>query len=152
MSLKKQIRDSIGPFAAPDVIHNAPGLPKTRSGKRHLFCSVPSSLSVPSFFSFPFFLFPCFQSPPSPALSTPPPSPALLPYGLFILFAIGVLMFFCFFAVRGVDVWVWHRKNYAPNSSKNCVTRGEPARGHFHSGRTFNCAGVLRLLHSLTYI
>lgn len=32
-SLIKQIRDSIGPFAAPDVIHNSPGLPKTRSGK-----------------------------------------------------------------------------------------------------------------------
>jgi len=35
--LKKQlitaVRETIGPFAAPDVIHWAPGLPKTRSGK-----------------------------------------------------------------------------------------------------------------------
>ena len=28
-----QVREIIGPFAAPDVIHWAPGLPKTRSGK-----------------------------------------------------------------------------------------------------------------------
>ena len=28
-----QVRTEIGPFAAPDVIHWAPGLPKTRSGK-----------------------------------------------------------------------------------------------------------------------
>ena len=27
------IRSVIGPFASPDVIHWAPGLPKTRSGK-----------------------------------------------------------------------------------------------------------------------
>lgn len=36
-SLKKElvatVREQIGPFAAPDVIHWAPGLPKTRSGK-----------------------------------------------------------------------------------------------------------------------
>ena len=31
--LKKQVRSVIGPIAAPDVIHWAPGLPKTRSGK-----------------------------------------------------------------------------------------------------------------------
>ena len=31
--LKKQVRTVIGPIAAPDVIHWAPGLPKTRSGK-----------------------------------------------------------------------------------------------------------------------
>ncbi|XP_030837847.1 acetyl-coenzyme A synthetase, cytoplasmic-like [Strongylocentrotus purpuratus] len=33
LELKKQVRSKIGPFAAPEVIHNAPGLPKTRSGK-----------------------------------------------------------------------------------------------------------------------
>ena len=27
------VREKVGKFAAPDVIHNAPGLPKTRSGK-----------------------------------------------------------------------------------------------------------------------
>lgn len=27
------MRESIGPFAMPDVIQHAPGLPKTRSGK-----------------------------------------------------------------------------------------------------------------------
>lgn len=27
------VREKIGPFAQPDVIHHAPGLPKTRSGK-----------------------------------------------------------------------------------------------------------------------
>ena len=32
-SLKEQVRHSIGSFAAPDVIHVAEGLPKTRSGK-----------------------------------------------------------------------------------------------------------------------
>ena len=32
-SLKKKVRDKIGPFAQPDVIQHAPGLPKTRSGK-----------------------------------------------------------------------------------------------------------------------
>lgn len=31
--LKKMVRERIGPFAMPDVIQNAPGLPKTRSGK-----------------------------------------------------------------------------------------------------------------------
>ncbi|XP_053593848.1 acetyl-coenzyme A synthetase isoform X2 [Microplitis demolitor] len=31
--LKKKIRERIGPFAQPDVIQHAPGLPKTRSGK-----------------------------------------------------------------------------------------------------------------------
>jgi acetyl-CoA synthetase len=31
--LKKQVRTVIGPIATPDVIHWAPGLPKTRSGK-----------------------------------------------------------------------------------------------------------------------
>ena len=32
-ALVKQVREQIGPFAAPDVIHWAPHLPKTRSGK-----------------------------------------------------------------------------------------------------------------------
>ncbi|KAG5594712.1 hypothetical protein H5410_035944 [Solanum commersonii] len=32
-SLIKVVRDKIGGFAAPDKIHWAPGLPKTRSGK-----------------------------------------------------------------------------------------------------------------------
>ncbi|GLH70812.1 acetyl-coenzyme A synthetase 2 [Geothrix rubra] len=32
-ALKEQVRQSIGAFAAPDVIHIASGLPKTRSGK-----------------------------------------------------------------------------------------------------------------------
>lgn len=27
------VRERIGPFAQPDIIHHAPGLPKTRSGK-----------------------------------------------------------------------------------------------------------------------
>lgn len=31
--LKVLVRERIGAFAAPDVIQNAPGLPKTRSGK-----------------------------------------------------------------------------------------------------------------------
>ena len=31
--LKKQVRTVIGPIAAPDVVHWAPGLPKTRAGK-----------------------------------------------------------------------------------------------------------------------
>jgi acetyl-CoA synthetase len=31
--LIRQVRHDIGPFAAPDVIQWAPGLPKTRSGK-----------------------------------------------------------------------------------------------------------------------
>jgi acetyl-CoA synthetase len=32
-ALKKGVRSEIGAFAAPDVIHWASGLPKTRSGK-----------------------------------------------------------------------------------------------------------------------
>ena len=32
-SLKEQVRHVIGAFAAPDVVHVVPGLPKTRSGK-----------------------------------------------------------------------------------------------------------------------
>ncbi len=32
-ALKKQVRTIIGPIATPDVVHWAPGLPKTRSGK-----------------------------------------------------------------------------------------------------------------------
>ena len=32
-ALVKHVRSEIGPIAAPDVIHWAPGLPKTRSGK-----------------------------------------------------------------------------------------------------------------------
>ncbi len=32
-TLKKHVRKEIGPIATPDVIHWAPGLPKTRSGK-----------------------------------------------------------------------------------------------------------------------
>ena len=31
--LVKHVRSEIGPVATPDVIHWAPGLPKTRSGK-----------------------------------------------------------------------------------------------------------------------
>ncbi|XP_076287404.1 acetyl coenzyme A synthase [Lasioglossum baleicum] len=31
--LKKKVREKIGPFAQPDIIQHAPGLPKTRSGK-----------------------------------------------------------------------------------------------------------------------
>jgi len=31
--LKQQVRSVIGPIATPDVIHWAPALPKTRSGK-----------------------------------------------------------------------------------------------------------------------
>lgn len=31
--LRKEVRQRIGPFASPDSIHWAPGLPKTRSGK-----------------------------------------------------------------------------------------------------------------------
>ncbi|XP_073973079.1 acetyl coenzyme A synthase isoform X2 [Rhodnius prolixus] len=31
--LKNKVREKIGPFAMPDVIHHAPSLPKTRSGK-----------------------------------------------------------------------------------------------------------------------
>ena len=32
-ALKEQVRHAIGAFATPDVVHIAPGLPKTRSGK-----------------------------------------------------------------------------------------------------------------------
>ena len=32
-AVKEKIRSSIGPFASPDYVQNAPGLPKTRSGK-----------------------------------------------------------------------------------------------------------------------
>jgi acetyl-CoA synthetase len=32
-ALKEKVREMIGGFAAPDVIHLTPGLPKTRSGK-----------------------------------------------------------------------------------------------------------------------
>jgi acetyl-CoA synthetase len=32
-ALKEQVRHAIGAFAAPDVVHITPGLPKTRSGK-----------------------------------------------------------------------------------------------------------------------
>jgi acetyl-CoA synthetase len=32
-AMKKQVREVIGPIATPDVIHWAPALPKTRSGK-----------------------------------------------------------------------------------------------------------------------
>lgn len=31
--LREKVRERIGPFAAPDVIHACPVLPKTRSGK-----------------------------------------------------------------------------------------------------------------------
>jgi len=31
--LIKHVRNEIGPIATPDIIHWAPGLPKTRSGK-----------------------------------------------------------------------------------------------------------------------
>ena len=31
--LKEAVRTKIGPFAQSDVLQNAPGLPKTRSGK-----------------------------------------------------------------------------------------------------------------------
>ncbi|KAK6311225.1 hypothetical protein J4Q44_G00192800 [Coregonus suidteri] len=33
--LKRQVREKTGPIATPDFIQNAPGLPKTRSGKDH---------------------------------------------------------------------------------------------------------------------
>jgi len=32
-ALREQVRHAIGAFAAPDVVHSTPGLPKTRSGK-----------------------------------------------------------------------------------------------------------------------
>jgi acetyl-CoA synthetase len=44
-SLKEQVRHAIGAFAAPDVIHVAAGLPKTRSGKimRRILRKIASS-------------------------------------------------------------------------------------------------------------
>jgi len=44
-ALKEQVRHAIGGFAVPDVIHIAPGLPKTRSGKimRRILRKVASS-------------------------------------------------------------------------------------------------------------
>ena len=33
MNFVFSVRTKIGPFATPDIIQNAPGLPKTRSGK-----------------------------------------------------------------------------------------------------------------------
>jgi acetyl-CoA synthetase len=44
-ALKEQVRHVIGSFAAPDVIHIAPGLPKTRSGKimRRILRKIASS-------------------------------------------------------------------------------------------------------------
>jgi acetyl-CoA synthetase len=44
-ALKEQVRQAIGAFAAPDVIHLAPGLPKTRSGKimRRILRKIASS-------------------------------------------------------------------------------------------------------------
>jgi acetyl-CoA synthetase len=44
-ALKEQVRQVIGPFAAPDVIHVATGLPKTRSGKimRRILRKIASS-------------------------------------------------------------------------------------------------------------
>ncbi|MEO5989699.1 MAG: acetate--CoA ligase [Candidatus Eisenbacteria bacterium] len=44
-ALKKQVRTAIGGFAAPDIIHIAPGLPKTRSGKimRRILRKIASS-------------------------------------------------------------------------------------------------------------
>jgi len=44
-ALKQQVRSAIGAFAAPDVIHLASGLPKTRSGKimRRILRKVASS-------------------------------------------------------------------------------------------------------------
>jgi hypothetical protein len=40
-ALRAQVREVIGAFAAPDVIHWAPGLPKTRSGKIMRRCARP---------------------------------------------------------------------------------------------------------------
>jgi acetyl-CoA synthetase len=44
-SLKEQVRHAIGAFAAPDIVHIAPGLPKTRSGKimRRILRKIASS-------------------------------------------------------------------------------------------------------------
>ncbi|MDG6224393.1 MAG: acetate--CoA ligase [Candidatus Thermoplasmatota archaeon] len=43
--LKKHVREEIGPIATPDIIHWAPGLPKTRSGKimRRILRKIASS-------------------------------------------------------------------------------------------------------------
>ena len=43
--LKEQVRHAIGGFAVPEVIHIAPGLPKTRSGKimRRILRKIASS-------------------------------------------------------------------------------------------------------------
>ena len=44
-ALKEQVRHAIGAFAAPDVVHVAAGLPKTRSGKimRRILRKIASS-------------------------------------------------------------------------------------------------------------
>jgi acetyl-CoA synthetase len=44
-ALKEQVRQVIGAFAAPDVVHIASGLPKTRSGKimRRILRKIASS-------------------------------------------------------------------------------------------------------------
>ena len=44
-ALKQQVRNAIGAFATPDIIHVASGLPKTRSGKimRRILRKVASS-------------------------------------------------------------------------------------------------------------
>jgi acetyl-CoA synthetase len=44
-ALKQQVRNAIGAFATPDIIHIASGLPKTRSGKimRRILRKVASS-------------------------------------------------------------------------------------------------------------
>jgi acetyl-CoA synthetase len=44
-ALREQVRHAIGSFAAPDVIHAAKGLPKTRSGKimRRILRKIASS-------------------------------------------------------------------------------------------------------------
>jgi len=44
-ALKQQVRNAIGAFAAPDIIHIASGLPKTRSGKimRRILRNIASS-------------------------------------------------------------------------------------------------------------
>merc|ERR1712193_31668 len=45
--LKNVVRDVIGPFAQPDQIHWAPGLPKTRSGK--IMRRILRKLALPDF-------------------------------------------------------------------------------------------------------
>jgi acetyl-CoA synthetase len=44
-ALRDQVRQAIGGFAAPDVVHISPGLPKTRSGKimRRILRKIASS-------------------------------------------------------------------------------------------------------------